>query len=126
MDQYKIEGAIQFGTMTAKLRYYQDKTLEEMREIFEELWTDFQEATDYHYFTEYLEAFVKINNLEARLASERKEIAIAILDQFENLLDECNIKIPDEFREGNEDEACLYGENYYMLEDAIIRIIQND
>ena len=58
-----------------------------------------------------------------------KELAIAILGQFENLLDEYNIKIPDEFREGNEDEACLYGENYYRLEDAIIRILetqQND
>ena len=44
-----------------------------------------------------------------------KHLTINILDTFETLLDEYNIDIPDEFREGDESEARLYGDNYYRL-----------
>ena len=50
-------------------------------------------------------------------------IAIMILDIFEGMLDEKGIVIPDEDREGDEDEACLYGSTYYELEDAITELL---
>ena len=65
-----------------------------------------------------------INN--KKLKENRKanrEIAFCILDKFEEFLAENNIVIPSEEREGNEDEACLYGTKYYDLEDSIINIL---
>ena len=50
-------------------------------------------------------------------------IAIMILDIFDGMLDEKGIMIPDEDREGDEDEACLYGSTYYELEDAITELL---
>lgn len=49
--------------------------------------------------------------------------AVEICDLFENLLDEYGIDIPSDDREGDENEAHLYGENYYNLEDAIYEIL---
>lgn len=50
-------------------------------------------------------------------------IAIMILDIFEGMLADKGIMIPDEDREGDEDEACLYGSTYYELEDAITELL---
>lgn len=50
-------------------------------------------------------------------------IAIMILDIFEEMLDDKGIMIPDEDREGDEGEACLYGSTYYELEDAITELL---
>lgn len=50
-------------------------------------------------------------------------IAILILDLFEEMLSDKNIMIPDDDREGGEDEACLYGSTYYDLEDRITDLI---
>ena len=50
-------------------------------------------------------------------------IAIMILDIFEGMLEEKGIMIPNEDREGDEDEACLYGSTYYELEDAITELL---
>lgn len=55
-----------------------------------------------------------------------KQLTIGILDTFESLLDEYNINIPDEFREGDESEARLYGDNYYRLEDLIYNMIKEE
>ena len=49
--------------------------------------------------------------------------AASICDLFEELLDEHGIDIPDEDREGNEEEAHLYGATYYNLEDAVLEIL---
>ena len=49
--------------------------------------------------------------------------AIEIIDEFEDLLAINDIKIPNVDREGNEDEACIYGSDYYNLEDSIIEIL---
>ena len=62
------------------------------------------------------------------IGMERTEIktrpyAIAIVDLFEDLLSEHEIYIPDEDREGNEEEACLYGATYYDLEDAVTDLL---
>ena len=53
-----------------------------------------------------------------------KNVAIAILDIFEDMLSEKGIMIPDEDREGNEDECCLYGTTYYNLEDQIVEVLE--
>ena len=50
-------------------------------------------------------------------------IAIMILDIFEGMLEEKGIMIPDEDREGDEGEACLYGSTYYELEDAVTELL---
>ena len=52
-------------------------------------------------------------------------IAIMILDIFEGMLNDKGIIIPDEDREGDEDEACLYGNTYYELEDEITELLCN-
>ena len=50
-------------------------------------------------------------------------IAIAILDMFEDMLDEKGVMIPDEDRTGEEGEACLYGMTYADLEDQIVALL---
>ena len=52
-----------------------------------------------------------------------RDIAIQILDEFEELLDEHHIMIPSADRTGRPEEACLYGEEYRQLEDAITDIL---
>lgn len=52
-----------------------------------------------------------------------REYAAKICDVFEDLLAEHGIMIPDENREGEEDEACLYGDAYYATEDSIVEIL---
>ena len=64
---------------------------------------------------EYDEVKLNIDNL-----------AIKIIKEFEELLNKNDIKIPDKFREGDEDEACIYGETYYKLEDKIKEILINN
>jgi len=48
-----------------------------------------------------------------------REIAIAICGGFEGLLDEKGILIPSADRRGRPEEACLYGEEYWRMEDGI-------
>lgn len=50
--------------------------------------------------------------------------AIKILEEFENLLEEKNVTIPSKDREGNKEEARLYGSEYYAMEDKIVKILQ--
>ena len=52
-----------------------------------------------------------------------RKYSIAICELFEDLLDMHNIDIPDDDREGEEDEARLYGTTYYDLEDAVTDIL---
>ena len=56
-------------------------------------------------------------------ADKARRVAIEILDEFEDLLDETGILIPSDDREGREEEACLYGTEYYLLEDAVTAIL---
>jgi len=48
-----------------------------------------------------------------------REIATAICGEFEGLLDEKGIIIPSADRRGRPEEACLYGEEYWRMEDGI-------
>jgi len=56
-------------------------------------------------------------------ANKARRVAIEILDEFEELLDRKGIMIPSENREGREEEACIYGTEYYELEDVITDIL---
>lgn len=58
--------------------------------------------------------------------NKARELAIGILNMFEEMLDEKGIMIPDEYREGAEGEACLYGDTYYTLEDKITTLLTNE
>ena len=55
MDQLKLEAAIQFGRITALNKTYEDKDIEEVREIFENVWEDFVDDLHYAYFVDYLQ-----------------------------------------------------------------------
>lgn len=61
--------------------------------------------------------------LEDDIRQEVKEYAIDICEIFEDLLEKYEINIPDEYREGDESEARLYGENYYETEEKVIDIL---
>ena len=63
-----------------------------------------------------------MNNLFESVGKTRG-IAIMILDIFEDMLADKEIIIPDEDRDGNEDEACLYGTTYCELEDKITELL---
>lgn len=52
-----------------------------------------------------------------------RPIANEICELFENLLDKHNIDIPDEDREGNEEEAHIYGMTYAELEDKVKEVL---
>ncbi len=53
-----------------------------------------------------------------------RNLASGILEIFEEKLEELNISLPDDQREGRQDEARIYGENYYDLLDEISDFIK--
>lgn len=55
-----------------------------------------------------------------------KDLAIKILDLFEDVLAAHGIQVPDVERANDPDEACIYGETYYMLEDKIAELIKEN
>jgi len=56
-------------------------------------------------------------------ANKARRVAIEIMDEFEELLGRKGIMIPSEDREGRKEEACIYGTEYYELEDVITDIL---
>ena len=56
-------------------------------------------------------------------ANKARRVAIDILDEFEELLGRKGMMIPSEDREGRKEEACIYGTEYYELEDVITDIL---
>jgi len=52
-----------------------------------------------------------------------RRLAIQILDEFEELLGRHSVKIPSADREGRKEEACIYGSQYYELEDTVTGIL---
>lgn len=49
-----------------------------------------------------------------------------IIDIFEELLDRLDITIPDKWREGEEDEARIFGDTYYELENKIVERLRKE
>lgn len=54
------------------------------------------------------------------------ETADDIIDIFEELLDRLDITLPDKWREGEEDEARIFGDTYYELEDKIVERLKKE
>lgn len=57
---------------------------------------------------------------------QARELAIRILAEFEELLAEKGIMVPSQDREGNPEEACLYGSEYYALEDGVVGVLMGE
>ena len=49
-----------------------------------------------------------------------------IIDIFEELLDRLNITLPDQWREGEEGEARIFGDTYYELENKIVERLRKE
>ena len=49
-----------------------------------------------------------------------------IIDIFEELLDRLDITLPDKWREGEEDEARIFGDAYYELENKIVERLRKE
>ena len=57
-------------------------------------------------------------------ANLKDEIVYSIIDEFENLLEKYDIKIPSEDDDGNDEfRSNIYGTEYYELEDKIKQLI---
>lgn len=53
-----------------------------------------------------------------------RSTAGAIIDLFEDILEKNDISIPDDYRQGDPDEARIYGDTYYALLDSITGILE--
>ena len=56
---------------------------------------------------------------------DTRELAISIIEKFEELLNKHSIKLPNEERQGNKNEASIYGKDYFDLEDEITELLNN-
>lgn len=54
-----------------------------------------------------------------------RQFSVSILNAVESLLDSKDITIPNDDREGDQDEGRLYGRDYYELEEVVVRILDN-
>ena len=54
------------------------------------------------------------------------DIADDIIDIFEELLDRFDITLSDKWREGEEDEARIFGDTYYELENKIVERLRKE
>ncbi len=52
-----------------------------------------------------------------------RKVAIRVLDEFEELLAGKSVMLSSDDREGRDEEACIYGSEYYELEDAITDLL---
>ena len=77
----------------------------------------------YDDFIGYISDKRRTKKRHSRKLEKNKEKAAEIIDRFEDLLAINDIKIPNENREGNDDEACIYGDDYYNLEESIMEIL---
>ena len=70
---------------------------------------------------------MKITSAVAKLNEEAlTNTADDIIDIFEELLDRLDITLPDKWREGEEDEARIFGDVYYELENKIVERLKKE
>ena len=55
-----------------------------------------------------------------------RNTADELIDIFEELLDRLDITLPDKWREGEEDEARIFGDAYYELENKIVERLRKE
>ena len=66
-------------------------------------------------------------NAVAKLNEEAlTNTATDIIDIFEELLESLDITLPDKWREGEEDEARIFGDTYYELENKIVERLKKE
>ena len=58
--------------------------------------------------------------------TDLRNTADDIIDIFEELLDRLDITLPDKWREGEEDEARIFGDVYYELENKIVERLRKE
>lgn len=58
--------------------------------------------------------------------ADLRNTADELIDIFEELLDRLNITLPDKWREGEEDEARIFGDTYYELENKIVERLRKE
>lgn len=70
---------------------------------------------------------MKTTNATAKLnEANLTNTAADIIDIFEELLDHFDITLPDKWREGEEDEARIFGDAYYELENRIVERLRKE
>ena len=70
---------------------------------------------------------MKDTNATAKLnEANLRNTADDIIDIFEELLDRLDITLPDKWREGEEDEARIFGDTYYELESKIVERLRKE
>lgn len=70
---------------------------------------------------------MKNTNAVAKLNEEAlTNTAADIIDIFEELLDELDITLPDKWRADEEDEARIFGDTYYELENKIVERLKRN
>ena len=79
---------------------------------------------DIKYYYEYLNR--KEEEGATNPTNSLTDIADDIIDIFEELLDRLNITLPDKWREGEEDEARIFGDTYYELENKIVERLKKE
>ena len=73
------------------------------------------------------ESTMKKTNATAKLnEANLTNTAADIIDIFEELLDHFDITLPDKWREGEEDEARIFGDTYYELENKIVERLRKE
>lgn len=66
---------------------------------------------------------VMVRNSEFVQEDPVRDLAADILDQFSEVLAQYGIYIPDEERQGDEDESTIYGDTYWKLEEEITEML---
>lgn len=79
---------------------------------------------DIKYYYEYLNRKEEENTMKN--TNNLIDTADDIIDIFEELLDRFDITLPDKWREGEEDEARIFGDTYYELENKIVERLRKE
>lgn len=79
---------------------------------------------DIKYYYEYLNRKEEENAMNT--TNNLTNTADDIIDIFEELLDRLDITLPDKWREGEEDEARIFGDTYYELENKIVERLRKE
>ena len=80
-----------------------------------------EDIKDYY---EYLNRKEEENTMDT--TNNLTNTADDIIDIFEELLDRLDITLPDKWREGEEDEARIFGDTYYELENKIVERLKRN
>ncbi|MBR2402589.1 MAG: hypothetical protein IKB01_07470 [Lachnospiraceae bacterium] len=121
-EQFELDSDGFYGTYATYLRnigYYVEFSLDTTHYSFEDV--AYKLKNLFHVLDENNNATTEDSSLSDTIRV--REWAASILDKFENILDEHSISIPDESREGAEEEACIYGMTYAKLEDDITNLL---